>query len=487
MDAITSSTLPLTPSSNTTTTANANTTTSSQTSTSNSTQSTLSKVAAAVVGGVTAVGKRRPSVASIFEASFVVGGSGSSGGATFGASKYRAKPPPAPHSTMHQQHQQHNHGRYHCGSGSEGFGGSGGAGLDAEQLQNHVRFMRSEHSMTELTEYIDRMYHTVMNKDVALEYSHTQISVLHKELDQTRMRSEDDRKALTAEVDMARDQVVKMEENFLLWRSKVHNDQMSYQEEVLQERLVKQDRIEELEDMLHNSQEEVTRLRNRLLVLEYEDGYVGPTAFLSDSPHNHTLLNSPTASSSSSFDHNPTNPSTTITIEHGPMTVDTHKRRSGDFRLMEQRAQGFEAQVQELKRIMEKERLGYCKDLADLRIKMEARYTKLEHDVHAAKMESTMYNEMMHEVVTENDDLRQQVKEAERKMRRQGQCQGHGQGHSGDRARGSFINSNSSTMSIGNSSKTNSSGGSRPRRNQDYYGYPDDGSDDEDDMEDVVF
>ncbi|KAG0370266.1 hypothetical protein BGX24_002074 [Mortierella sp. AD032] len=261
---------------------------------------------------------------------------------------------------------------------------------------------------------------------------------------------------------------------------------MNHQEEFLQERLVKQDRIEELEDILHNSQEEVTRLRNRLLVLEYEDGYVGPTAFLPDSPHTHTLPNSPTTSSSSS-DYDLTNPSITIAIEHGPMTVNTHKRRSGDFQMMEQRAQGFEAQVQELKRIMEKERLGYFKDLADLRFKMEARCTKLDHDVHAAKMESTMYNEMMHEVVTENDDLRQQVKEAQRKLRRQGHGQGDGQCHSGDNARSSFNNSNSNaTTDIGNSSKTNSIASSRPRRNQDYYGFPDDGSD-EDDMEDVIF
>lgn len=51
--------------------------------------------------------------------------------------------------------------------------------------------------MTELMEYVGKMYHTVMNKNVALEYSRTQIAVLHKELDQNRVRSEDDRKSLT--------------------------------------------------------------------------------------------------------------------------------------------------------------------------------------------------------------------------------------------------------------------------------------------------
>lgn len=40
-----------------------------------------------------------------------------------------------------------------------------------------------------------------------------------------------------------KEQVVSMEVNFLLWRTKIHNDQMTQQEEFLQERLVKQDRV----------------------------------------------------------------------------------------------------------------------------------------------------------------------------------------------------------------------------------------------------
>lgn len=48
---------------------------------------------------------------------------------------------------------------------------------------------------------------------------------------------------LLAEADTVKEQVVKMEENFLLWRTKVHHDQMAQQEEFLQERLVKQDRV----------------------------------------------------------------------------------------------------------------------------------------------------------------------------------------------------------------------------------------------------
>lgn len=68
------------------------------------------------------------------------------------------------------------------------------------------------------------------------------------------------------------------------------------------------------------------------------------------------------------------------------MTVYTHKRRSGDFRIMEQRAQSFEGQVQELKRAMEKLKQDQSKDLADLRMKLGAKCSKLEHDVHAAKV-----------------------------------------------------------------------------------------------------
>ncbi|KAF9293204.1 hypothetical protein BGZ88_005666 [Linnemannia elongata] len=457
MDVITSSTIPLTPF--VTAKTNVDTTTSS-----NSTQSTLSKVAGAVVG--VTIGKRRPSVVSEVNA-----GASSHG---FGLLKYREKPPPMP-LVVRQQQQQVQHQHQHSGAESDGFSGDG-TGLDAEQLQYHARFMRSEKSMTELMEYVGKMYHTVMNKDVALEYSRTQIAVLHKELDQNRVRSEDDRKSLTAEVDTVKEQVVKMEENFLLWRTKVHHDQMAQQEEFLQERLVKQDRIEELEDMLHASQEEVTRLRNRLLVLEYEDGYVGATAFL--------------PSSTSDYNHpgDPYNPCTTIAIEHGPMTINSHKRRSGDFRIMEQRAQSFEGQVQELKRAMEKLRQDQGKELAELRMKFGAKCSKLEHDVHAAKMESTMYNEMLHEVVTENEDLRKQLKDAQRQLRRQG----HSASVCIDSGNSSSTTINNNYRSDSNSSNaTKSKSSSKPRRNPDHYGFPDDGSysldgSDDDDMEDIV-
>ncbi|KAF9550555.1 hypothetical protein EC957_000229 [Mortierella hygrophila] len=447
MEAITSSTTPLTP------TAAVDTNVSATTS-SSSTQSTLSRMAAAVVG--VTVGKRRPSIVSEVDAS--------AGGNGLGLLKYREKPPPMRLVVKQQQQQVQYQCQYNGAESDEFGGGGGGTGLDAEQLQNHARFMRSEKSMAELMEYVDRMYHTVMNKDVALEYSRTQISVLRKELDQNRVRSEDDRKSLTAEVDTVKEQVVKMEENFLLWRTKVHNDQMAHQEEFLQESLVKQDRMEELEDMLYASQEEVTRLRNRLLVLEYEDGYVGPTAFLP----------SPTTSFTPDYNHlsDPYIHSTTIAIEHGPITVNSHKRRSGDFRIMEQRAQSFEGQVQELKKAMEKLKQDQGKDLAELRMNFG--------------MESTVYNEMMHEVVTENDDLRKQLKDAQRQLRRQGVSTSTGS------SSGSCTNTNNYYSSgINSSNAAKSKSNSRPRRNPDHYGFPDDGcysldGSDDDDMEDIV-
>ena len=50
--------------------------------------------------------------------------------------------------------------------------------------------------MEELIEYIERLYLTVLNKDVALEYTKKQVSVIQKELRQTFSRVDDDKKAL---------------------------------------------------------------------------------------------------------------------------------------------------------------------------------------------------------------------------------------------------------------------------------------------------
>ncbi|KAF9104944.1 hypothetical protein BGX27_009875 [Mortierella sp. AM989] len=375
----------------------ANSSTESVVTVTKSSQSTFSRVAAAVVGAT--VGKRRPSVVSELEA---------------GTSKQK--------------------------NGSHDNQSSFGSGLiqkqvqelDQEHMNNHAAFMRTEKTMSELTEYIDRLYHTVLNKDVALEYSKKQASVLQKELEQTRSRVDDDKKSFVDEVDRVKEQIVTMEENFLLWRTKVYNDQMIQQENFLHERLVNQDRIEELEEDLISSREEVTRLRNRLLILEYEDGYTGPNTFLSEgditsnsSCSNNVYNISTNDDNNSSKDGNGNSnsnsrrASTSVTIGYGPMTIAAHKRRSGDFMTLEKKAQSFEAQVQELQRLLEIEKQDRQRDLMDSRMRMHEKCVKLEQEAQAAKMESTMYTEMMYEVVSENDSLRKKVKDAQRRLQRQ--------------------------------------------------------------------
>ncbi|KAG0245596.1 hypothetical protein BG011_002753, partial [Mortierella polycephala] len=233
---------------------------------------------------------------------------------------------------------------------------------------------------------------------------------------------------------------VAMEEELLQWRTKVHNEQMAQQESFLHERLVKQDQIEQLEEELGISQEEVDRLRSRLLVLEYEDGYIGPSTFLTPSAattsdelepnHDHEEYRHygqkqhryrssiPTASGQNYHTERNTDKHThVVAIEYGPITVENHKRRSTDFRVLEQRAQSFEKAIQELKRSLETERQNHQRDLVDFRMRMNEKCVTLEQQIQASKMESTMYSEMMHEIASENDDLRKQVKSVKRKLR----------------------------------------------------------------------
>ncbi|KAG0033360.1 hypothetical protein BGZ82_006134 [Podila clonocystis] len=320
----------------------------------NSAHSTLSKVAAAVVG--VTMGKRRGSVA----AEVLELGQGPNG-------HVKAHEPSNP-SQIRQ-------------------------GLSPAQLNDHARFLKEAKTTQELTEYIDKLYYTVFNESVALEHANKQVAALQREQDQMRSRAEEDRKGLIAEADRVKGQIATMEENFLLWRAKVHNDQMVQQEDYLNERLIRQDRIEELEDDLKMSQDEVARLRRRLLVLEYEDGYVGPTSLL-----NH-------------------DPSASRVPEYGPMTVATHKRRSADFKILEMKALNYEHQLQGMAHTLETERQDHQKDLVEFRMRMHAKVVKLEEEVQAAKMESSIYTEMMHEIVTENDSLRTKVKQAQRKSR----------------------------------------------------------------------
>ncbi|KAF9942975.1 hypothetical protein BGZ67_008606 [Mortierella alpina] len=364
-------------------------------------------------------------------------------------------------------------------------------GLDQERLGQHATFMKVERSVPELREYISQLYKTILGKDEALEHSQKQIASLRSELDRVRSHAEEEKKELVDEMDRTKEQIVTMEENFLLWRTKVHNDQATLQDNLLNERLDKQDRIDELEEDLNASQEEADRLRSRLLVLEYEEGYHGPSSFLPDD-NTSDMSSSSSSSGSSHTGSNSSNrgSSVSIVIEHGPMTVDTHRRRSADFTLLEQRAQSFEALVQDLRRTLELERQQHQRELKSIRMQSQARLDKLEHDIQAAKMEATMYAEMMHEVVTENDDLRSRVKSASRVMRRHGWTDPNKK-KSDDSGGGQ----NSSVVVSASTSRSNSQGSasghrSRPR-NSDNFGFPsgmdsesDDGSDE--DMEEIA-
>ncbi|KAF9948037.1 hypothetical protein BGZ72_009991 [Mortierella alpina] len=467
-----------------------NPTVSSQ-SIASSAHSTFTKVAAAVVGAT--VGKRRPTLAASFSSSETEPGQMSNrfGGAEAGGlvKPFQQPPPQQPSLQRPRQSMTILHGPEF----KKDVAGEGRSrqqrlvGLDQERLGQHATFMKAERSVPELREYISQLYKTVLGKDEALEYSQKQISSLRSELDRVRSHAEEEKKELVDEMDRTKEQIVTMEENFLLWRTKVHNDQATLQDNLLNERLDKQDRIDELEEDLSASQEEADRLRNRLLVLEYEEGYHGPSSFLPDD--NASDMSSSTGSHTGSNSSN-RGSSVSIAIEHGPMTVDTHRRRSADFTILEQRAQSFEALVQDLRRTLELERQQHQKELKTIRMQSQARFDRLEHDIQAAKMEATMYAEMMHEVVTENDDLRIRVKSANRVMRRHGWTDPN--------KNGSNSGGSSSVVVSASTSRSNSQGSASGRssrhRNSDHFGYPsgiddgdnesEDGSDD--DMEEIA-
>ncbi|KAI1295892.1 hypothetical protein EDD11_007700 [Mortierella claussenii] len=378
------------------------------------TQSTFSRVAAALVGAT--VGRHRPSLADEVESG------------THGSSVAVAKQLSTDDIKVDDV----------MSLGSEKLEAAEAArdqGLDQEQLDQHTPHMRAEKTTPELMEFIDRLYQTILSKDVALERSKKQVSNLQKELEHVRSRADDDKKALIDEVDCAKKQIVIMEENFLLWRTKVHNDQLILQEDILQEHLVKQDHIEKLEEDLNTSQAEVHRLRSRLLILEYEDGYIGPSSLLPEGES--SLQDADNENDISFYDSiaagpGSDNPSTVVTIEYGPMTVATHKRRSNDFKALQIKAQSFEQQVQELKKLLETEKQDRQRELIDFRMKMNDKCVKLQQEMQAAKMESTMYTEMMHEVVAENDGLRKQIKDAQRMLRKNGHQRGYDGEHSGN-------------------------------------------------------
>jgi len=81
-----------------------------------------------------------------------------------------------------------------------------------------------------------------------------------------------------------------------------------------------------------------------------------------------------------------------------------------------------------------------------------------------------MYNEMMHEVVTENDDLRRQIKH----VKRNSKYQSHGNSNSNSRNNGKHsIYSSNTNNSNSNSSSSSVGTIDYSRRHQDdYFGYP---------------
>ncbi|KAG9325567.1 hypothetical protein KVV02_004869, partial [Mortierella alpina] len=371
-----------------------------KTGTSASAHSTLTKVAAAVVGAT--VGKRRPTVTSGFSSSETDSGpmstrlgpgGGIAGGAGGGAGVLKSfqQPPPSLQRPRQQQPMTIVHGLESKNNLMKDENSRQRlVGLDQERLSQHATFMKVERSVPELREYISQLYKTILGKDEAMEHSQKQIASLRSELDRARSHAEEEKKELVDEMDRTKEQIVTMEENFLLWRTKVHNDQATLQDNLLNERLDKQDR----------------------------------------------------------------------------------------------------ALVLDLRRTLELERQQHQRELKSMRMQSQARLDKLEHDIQAAKMEATMYAEMMHEVVTENDDLRSCVKSASRVMRRHGWTDPNNK-NCGDSGGGQ----NSSVVVSASTSRSNSQGSasghrSRPR-NSDNFGFPsgmesesDDGSDE--DMEEIA-
>ncbi|KAF9904869.1 hypothetical protein BX616_001144, partial [Lobosporangium transversale] len=161
--------------------------------------------------------------------------------------------------------------------------------------------------------------------------------------------------------------------------------------------------IEKLEETLSNSQEEAMRLRNRLLSLEYDNSYVGLTAFLpgnsdtnnnsNDNNNNNNNNNNNSNSINNSEDsffsedtiQDSGSPSVNPSIGYGPITIAAHKRRSDDSRIMERKSQALENQVHDLKRLLETEKQNRQRDLMEFRRKMHEKCAKLERELQAAK------------------------------------------------------------------------------------------------------
>ncbi|KAG0240866.1 hypothetical protein BGW41_006621 [Actinomortierella wolfii] len=304
-------------------------------------------------------------------------------------------------------------------------------GLTSQQLEDHPQHLQRLQQAGPLSEsvvdYIEQLYRTIQNRDLALTLAQQQTRSLQKELEQMKLTTEQDKQALTDEVEKTKEQMRLMDENFMAWRTKVHNEQLIIQEEYLHERLIKQDRIEELEEELRDSQDEARRLRERLMALEYEDGYTG------SSFNDRTTSHSEDEHDDDDYDDDVDDDDQVdedddiesqrqsrhrrrrsrhhvhgirLTSEPGPMTLATHKRRSQDFQQLEQRALSYEQQVAELLKQLEQQRAEHQQVLVEFRMRMHNKCLKLEEQVQQAKVEALMYTEMMHELAMENEDLR---------------------------------------------------------------------------------
>ncbi|KAG0235229.1 hypothetical protein BGW42_005693 [Actinomortierella wolfii] len=304
-------------------------------------------------------------------------------------------------------------------------------GLTSQQLEDHPQHLQRLQQAGPLSEsvvdYIEQLYLTIQNRDLALTLAQQQTRSLQKELEQMKLTTEQDKQALTDEVEKTKEQMRLMDENFMAWRTKVHNEQLIIQEEYLHERLIKQDRIEELEEELRDSQDEARRLRERLMALEYEDGYTG------SSFNDRTTSHSEDEHDDDDYDDDVDDDDQVdedddiesqrqsrhrrrrsrhhvhgirLTSEPGPMTLATHKRRSQDFQQLEQRALSYEQRVAELLKQLEQERAEHQQVLVEFRMRMHDKCLKLEEQVQQAKVEALMYTEMMHELAMENEDLR---------------------------------------------------------------------------------
>ncbi|KAG0267319.1 hypothetical protein DFQ27_008879 [Actinomortierella ambigua] len=282
--------------------------------------------------------------------------------------------------------------------------------------------------------YVDQLYRTVRHRELALSLAQEQVGSLEEKLLQTKQTAELEKQVLTEEASKSKEQMTSMDENFMAWRSKVHNEQLIIQEEYLHERLIKQDRIEELEEELSDMQDEARRLRERLMVLEYEDDYIGP------SQHDRQVHRSHSENDDDDDDYYDVDGDSSgdgvvlgdnddlesqqqrhrrrrrrgdhddgdlqLSSQPGPMTLATHKRRSHDFHRLEHRLNAYEKQVPALLKQLEQERADHQQVLIEFRMRMHNKCLKLEEQVQQAKVEALMYTEMMHELAMENEDLR---------------------------------------------------------------------------------